>query len=301
MDQAFEKYFCQACGGERKHVVLFEKKTSGSEDEYNFQWINRFRIIECAGCENISFLKMYGDNFMMKDGQDGEMEYYEDNDVYPPYLKQGEELSGIHQLPENIKSIYRETVNALKVGSLLLTAAGFRAVIEATCNHLKIKQANLAERIDLLHSNGYLSKAESRRLHSIRFLGNSALHEIQTPKAEQLVILLGIVNHLLSNLFISDKLIKGKLDIPLDNYDDFVNVIKRSVRKELIGKEVSLDALLDKAKRLMSTKDYKSFRASFVEESGKGGFDFLEVADADSAKFKIIKLPKVVNTFDFDI
>lgn len=301
MDQTLEKYFCQACRGQRKHVVLFEKKTSGSEDEYNFQWINRFRIIECAGCENISFVKMYGDNFMMREGQDGEMEYYEDNDVYPYYLKQGEELSGIHQLPENIKSIYSETINALKVGSLLLTAAGFRAVIESTCNHLKIKQANLAERIDLLHSNGYLSKAESRRLHSIRFLGNSALHEIQTPKAEQLVILLGIVNHLLSNLFISDKLIKGKLDIPLDNYDDFVNVIKRSVRKELIGKDISLDTLLDKAKRLMSNKDYKSFRTLFVEESRKGVFDFLEVADPDSAKFKIIKLPKVINTFDFDI
>ncbi|WP_367866908.1 DUF4145 domain-containing protein [Pedobacter sp. WC2423] len=301
MDQTYEKYFCQACRGERKHIVLFEKKTKGSEDEYNFQWINRFRVIECAGCENISFLKMYGDNFMMREDPDGGMEYYEDAEVYPPYLYQGEELSGIHQVPENIKSIYKETINALKVGSLLLTAAGFRALIEATCNHLKIKHTNLAERIDLLHSNGYLTKAESRRLHSIRFLGNSALHEIQTPKADQLVILLSIVNHLLSNLFISDKLLKSKLDIPLDNYEDFTNVIKRSVRKDMIGTEVELDDLLGKAKRLMSNKDYKSFTASFTEEAVKGAFDFLELSEAGSARFKVLKESKVFSTFDIGL
>ena len=301
MEQTQYKYFCQACGGERKHSKLFEKKVNGAEEEYGFFWTTRFQIIECAGCENISFLKMYGDNYMMRGDPDGDMEYYEDEDIYPPYLKLGQELKGIHQVPENIRNIYKETINALKIGSLLLTAGGFRAVIEATCNHLKIKQANLAERIDLLHSNGYLSKAESRRLHSIRFLGNSALHEIQTPKSEQLVILLTIVNHLLSNLFISDKLIKGKLDIPLDNYEDFTNVIKRSVRKEMIGTDVRLDELLGKAKRLMSTKDYKSFKASFTDEAEKGVFDFLELGNADSSKFRIIKEPKMLNTFEFDL
>lgn len=298
MDQTSEKYFCQACRGERKHTVLFEKKTSGSEDDYNFQWVTRFRTIECAGCENISFLKMYGDNFMMREDSEGNMEYYEDAEVYPPFLAQGEELSSIHQIPDNIKSIYKETINAFKVSSLLLTAAGFRAVIEATCNQLKIKQANLAERIDLLHINGYLSKAESRRLHSIRFLGNNALHEIQTPKAEQLVILLSIINHLLNNLFISDKLLKNKLDIPLDNYEDFTNVIKRSIRKDMIGKAVQLDDLLGKAKQLISNKDYKSFRASFSDEAAKGVFDFLELIDASSATFKVLKEPMVVNTFE---
>lgn len=299
MNQPLNKYFCQVCGGLRKHILLYEKKTNGEEEDYNFQWITRYQLIECAGCENISFLKLYGDNFMMREGLNGEIDYYEDEEIYPPYLEQGEELKRISQVPENIRSIYKETVNAMKVQSLLLTAAGFRAVIEATCNHLKIKRANLAEGIDLLHSKGYLSRGESRRLHSIRFLGNNALHEIETPKAEQLVILLSIVNHLLSNLFINDKLIKGKLDIPLDNYEDFTNVVRRSVKKEMIGKEIDLDELLGKAKRLMSTKDYKSFRITFINEVKAGSFDFIGLVDEDKARFQVLKEEKMNTTFDF--
>jgi len=298
MNQTLNKYFCQACGGLRNHTVLYEKKTNGGEEEYNFQWIRRYQLIECAGCENISFLQLYGDNFMMREGRDGEVEYYEDEKIYPPYLEYGEELNRISQVPENIRSIYKETINAMKVQSLLLTAAGFRAVIEAICNHLKIKRANLADGINLLHSNGYLSKSESRRLHSVRFLGNNALHEIETPKVEQLVILLNIVNHLLSNLFINDKMIKGKLDIPLDNYEDFTNVIRRSVKREMIGKEIDLDGLLGKVRRLMSTKDYKSFRAAFVNEVKTGNFDFIALIDENNARFEVLKEEKMNTTFD---
>lgn len=131
---------------------------------------------------------------MMRQDPNGEMEYFEDSDVYPPYLGIGEELKGIHQIPETIRKLYKETIDALKVDSLILAAAGFRAIIEAICNYLKINKANLESRINLLFEGVHLTKNESRRLHSVRFLGNNALHETEAPKQEQLGILLRIIN-----------------------------------------------------------------------------------------------------------
>lgn len=297
MDQ---KYFCQACNGLRNHNQLYEKKIPGAEEDYNFQWINKYQVIECAGCENISFLKTYGDNFMMRQDENGEMEYYEKDDIYPPYLKIGEELKSIQQIPETIRNLYKETINAFKVDSLLLAAGGFRAIIEAICNHLKIQKANLETRINLLFEGGHLTKSESRRLHSVRFLGNNALHEIETPKPEQLDILIRIINHLLSNLFINDKLIKGKLDIPLDSYSEFTNVIPRLIKKEMLEKEISLEDILGKTKRLISAKDYKTFKNTFVSEVMDGKHESLQVVDADKATFKILSIFKPVNSWDFD-
>ncbi|MDR6784084.1 DUF4145 domain-containing protein [Pedobacter africanus] len=281
--------------------MLFEKKKSGEEIDYNFFWVTRFQLIECAGCENISFLESYGDSFMMTGNDHDGIEYYENAKIYPPYLKNGEELKQDLQIPQNIRNIYRETVNAFKIESLLLTAAGFRAVIEAICNHLKIKQANLADRIDLLHSKGHLSKSESRRLHSIRFLGNKALHEIETPKPEQLVILLNIINHLLSNLFINDKMMKDKLDIVVDTYEEFTIMLQKLVKKEISGTDVTIDSILGKSKHLVSKKNYTIFMETFIKEVKAGKFDFLKIADETKELFHIKSVPKLNSTLEFDI
>ncbi|SDJ48910.1 protein of unknown function [Pedobacter sp. ok626] len=281
--------------------MLFEKKKTGEEADYHFYWTKRFQLIECAGCENISFLESYGDNFMMTGNEHDGMEYYENDDIYPPYLKNGEELKQLNQVPENIRRIYRETVNAFKIESLLLTAAGFRAVIEAICNYLKIKQANLAERIDLLHSKGHLSKSESKRLHSIRFLGNKALHEIETPKPEQLAILLNIINHLLGNLFINDKMMRDKLDIAVDNYEEFTTMLLKLVKKEMIAAQISIDNILGKSRHLVSKKNYTDFTAAFVKEVKAGKYDFLEIVDETKSLFHIKSLPDLKTLWEFDI
>lgn len=289
-----KKYYCQKCRGLRNHVLLFNKEKSGSEDYGSFNWTRKYQVIECAGCENHSFLGIYGDSSMMQADDNGEPYYYDDEVIYPYYLKNVEELQHKYQVPGNIRNIYVETINAFKAGALLLTAGGFRAIIEAVCNYLKIRKEILEERINLLHSKGHLTLSESKRLHSIRFLGNSALHEIETPKPEQLEILLGIINHLLSKLFINDKLMKGKLDMPMDNYDEFSKVVQNFVKEDMLGKEVKLDDLLGKSKRLLSKANYKSFREQLIKDIQDKKFDFLEIVNEEKALFKILSKPKYV-------
>lgn len=290
-----EKYFCRNCKGLRNHKLIHEVKTRGGDDNDYFQWIRKYSIIECLGCEAVSFLEVYGDTEMIAHNEDGEPDYYFDKFIYPLYLEQSEELEYVHYIPESIKVIYRETISAFKTNSYILTAGGLRAIIEAICNHLKIKKGNLADRIDLLHNKGHLTLSESKRLHSIRFLGNDALHEIEKPKKDHLFILLDIVNHLLSNLFINDKILKGKLETIIDKYDEYIKLIRNKIDKDMIGKEFSMREILGKSIRLIPKTEYKKLEDEFKKEINSGEIDYVSIIkEPDESIYKIEKEPEFV-------
>lgn len=286
------KYFCSNCKGLRNHNVIFEHKVKGEEEEYIFQWINQYKVIECNGCENISFLHIYGDSSMIRSIGENGYDYYEEETIFPYYLSKGNQISS-HYLPSPIKEIYIETISAFKANALILTAGGFRAIIEALCNYLKIKKGNLEERINLLHNKGYLTLSESKRLHSIRFLGNDALHEIEKPKKAQLDILLEIINHLLSNLFINDRIIKGKIDTIIDDYKDFKNLLQRRVTKEMLKKEFSIEDFLGKSRRLISKENLSKFLNELNKEIKSKEIDYLEIINDKLGVYKVLGEPEL--------
>lgn len=288
-----EKFFCRVCKGKRNHEELFVKKTRGGDDDGFFQWIDSYSIIECRGCETVSFLKVYGDSSMIYETENGP-EYYFEKAIFPEYLERSHEIDRINYLPDTIKLIYKETISALKSNSYILTAGGLRAIIEAVCNHLKIKKSNLEERIDLLHNKGYLTLSESKRLHSIRFLGNDALHEMEKPKKDQLYLLLDIVNHLLSNLFINDKLIQGKVTTVIDKYDEFIKLLNNKINKKMLQQEYTLNQLLGNSKRLIVKKNYKTFEDKLIEEIENGNIDYVSISKKNAEViYKIEKEPEL--------
>jgi hypothetical protein len=283
-----EKRHCNNCKGKRNHKELFEKKIRGDDD--GFVWIERYLVIECLGCENVSFLKIYGDVTMVDYDYDGNPDYYYDETIFPYFLEKGTELKHQYHLPDSIKIIYKETIAAFKADSYILTAGGLRAIIEAICNNLKIKKDNLEKRIDALHKKGHLTLSESKRLHSIRFLGNDALHEISKPKKEHLYLLLEIINHLLANLFINDEIIKGKVDTIIDKYEDFVVLVQNLINEDLLKKELTLDELLGKSKRLIDKTKFTEFDKSFEKEVTDKKHDFISLTK--DKKYKILKVPE---------
>lgn len=287
-----KKYFCRTCRGLRNQKEIHRVKRIGEEDEGYLQWTTTYSILECLGCETISFLETYGDSSMIIEGKHGEPVYYDDEIIYPPYLRNGNEITSFF-LPEPIRSIYKETISAFKSDSSILTAGGLRAIIEAICNHLKIKKGELAIRINLLHEKGHLTLSESKRLHSIRFLGNDALHEIEKPKKTHLYILLEIVNHLLANLFINDKKMKGQLETIIDKYEDFLHLIRNKINNDLVGKEYTLTQILGKSKRLILKVNIKTFEDILKDEIKKGKIDYLSISnESEQSVYNVLKQPE---------
>jgi len=290
-----EKYYCSNCKGFRNHTKLHETIKKDTDDYLN--WKETYLIIECNGCENVSFAYIYEDSQMVQTDEFGDPEYFSDVTIYPYYLDKGEELKYLYLIPNSIQTIYKETISSFKANAFILTAGGFRAIIEEICNHLKIKKENLSDRIDNIHKKGYLTLNESKRLHSIRFLGNDALHEMKIPKKEHLQIVLEIINHLLENLFIQDKKIEDKIEVIIDTYDKFLLLIKNKITKEQVGKKLSLDEIMGNSKRLIKDKgNYGKFERALLLEIKNKTLDFLTVAKNGDNKYEIIKKP---STFDW--
>lgn len=280
------RYYCRNCRGLRNYQIVCEKKTKG--EDY-LQWHEDYYIIQCLGCETNSFLKVYGNEMMMEYDNEGNGEYVTEDKIYPAYLNSGTEIEQYYHLPEQIRNIYTETISAFKAEAFILTAAGFRAIIEAVCNNLKIKKDNLSKRIDLLSDKGFLTSNESKRLHSIRFMGNDALHEMETPKEEQLVVLLEITNHLLENLFIQDKKLQGTIDTLIDNYDDFLKLLKKCINSENLGKRLTLAAILGKSTRLLKEKEIKNLEEQLLKDIQNNKFDFIENEIVEDKNYYTVK------------
>lgn len=286
------KYYCRNCKGKRNHKTLFEKKNTGSEADGAYQWVERFLMIECSGCETISFAQVFGDNLMYNiDNENNKIEYYVDTTVFPYYIDNCREIKDKYLLPEVIKIVYQETLNAFKSNCFILTAGGFRAIIEALCNHLKIRKDDLSVRINLLYEKGFLTKSESKRLHSIRFLGNDSLHEMEVPKVSQLIIVLEIVNHLLENLFIHDKIIEDNIDVIIDKYECFIKLLnKLTMKNESNETEFTLNKFLGKSKRLIRKEDLAKFEEILLGEINEGKISFISSIGKDekgASKYKI--------------
>jgi hypothetical protein len=113
--------------------------------------------------------------------------------------------------------------------------------------------------------------------------------------------LLELINHLLSNLFINDKILKGKVDTIIDTYEEFKRLVMSKLTEELIGKEITLSELIDKTKRLIPKAELSNFEKQLIKDLKANKLDYIELKkEIDNIGiYKILKVPSIFN-FGFD-
>lgn len=260
-----EKNYCVSCRQETNHEILFNT-AQGSKEEDDFHWSTKYQVIQCKGCSSIQFRKIDSDESMITYDEDGDEFSYDETICYPPYLIDHKLLSNYYYIPTQIRTVYLETIEAFKSKSYLLAGAGFRAIIEAICIEEKIKGGNLDQKIANLLKNKLITEKESNRLHSIRFLGNDSVHEMLVPTQKKLYIVLGIIEHLLKNLYLIDKEAKSELDTIVNNYDDFLELLWFEGRKLSIGDEKSIKEILGKQTRRIETVNLQNFTQLLITD-----------------------------------
>ena len=284
-----KQYYCRICKGKRNHKLLQkEDRTINTED---FCCTESFSIIQCLGCNSMSFLRIYGDEDMkVTDEHTGEPDYYDEEEIFPKYIAGGIEIITMtYYLPEKVRNIYQETVEALKNDLYILAAGGLRTIIEAICNELRIKKRDISKKIDELLNKKHLTKAQINRLHSVRFLGNDALHEVDTPKKKDVYGLFEIINHLLEELFILDKKIQnGKYKI-IDDYNDFKKLLVYCIKNHMIGNKYELKNIFKQYYRLIEKESLGDLIQKLNDEIKDGKIKSLEIVDESTNKYKIIK------------
>ena len=200
---------CGLCGqASREHRILHEKVINCCDGpDYPVDSKEYHRFVECMGCKSTKYV------ISTLDCQDYEAKE-ENFIVYPdapgntvrrkPAISSDEAIDagGERLIPESVWKMYGETIVALNSDIRTLAGGGLRAVVEAICLDKKIMNGNLQEKIDELTKKNLLTTTQAELLHEERYLGNSALHELSTPSAQDIEDGLGIVEGLINAIYI---------------------------------------------------------------------------------------------------
>lgn len=205
------KSFCANCNRPTNQTILKQEELNYYEEDTTWWENNKYQIIQCGGCDEISFRKIYSDAQMNQTRDENDAHSQE---LYPKRGPNSVPIRTFHNIPLNIRGLYRETVDAYNNEQLILCTAGIRAMIEGICLDKKIIGINvitkkgktilknsLEGKIDGLAESGYLTKDNATSLHELRFLGNEALHELSRPSVAELKLVIEIIELTLDNIY----------------------------------------------------------------------------------------------------
>jgi hypothetical protein len=244
------KSYCQNCDFETNHKILQEQSYDGDD---SYQCRTLYMIVECKGCDTVSFRNEFID-FESAYPDDFNQWHPEVTTTTYPAKSIKQKIDNFWALPEKIHIVYLESIRAFNAECFLLTGVGFRAVIEAICLDKNIPGRDLAKKIDNLTRQKLITEKEAQRLHSIRFIGNDSVHEMNVPEKNKLLIVLNIIEHLLNNLYIIDYEIKNQLETVIAFYSEFEVLLNANLKKMVSGDEIPLAKILGKSIRRLHGK-----------------------------------------------
>nr|MBF0681735.1 DUF4145 domain-containing protein [Pseudomonas sp.] len=204
------RVYCGECKRYTNHTVLSLREVKAHPNE-GYHWGETHYFCQCAGCDSYCYAiaEWSEDDW---NPHTGDMDYRWK--TYPRSKGERHPIDDVHELPSKVRVIYQEILGAVNAQLPVLTAIGLRALIEAICKDQCVNAGNLEKLIDGLASNGVLSQAQAKILHSHRFLGNVAAHEIESAKPKELVAALEIAEAMLRAIYVlpglSDQIKTGK-------------------------------------------------------------------------------------------
>lgn len=194
--------FCNNCRHETNHHVKSEhisKHPDVVDGRYLRFWEERRqRFLICKGCEKAT-LEVGWTHQGAADPETGERIW--STEYFPKRVKHNVGQKQFKQLPDQLDTIYRETIQAYNVEAKILTAVGLRSLIEGICKDQNIGSSGdrLEKRIDKLDE--ILPSHIVSDLHEFRFMGNEAVHELESSSEEELAIAIEICEDLLNYIY----------------------------------------------------------------------------------------------------
>ena len=209
---------CIECKRPTRHRVMVSLDKTGTAydnvEGWSVDWSDRYQVLECQGCETISFRHQSWFSEAQDYDDDGTIER-----LYPIRNKEAINPRPFKNVPSNLRRIYNELIDCFNNDSPTLCAAGLRALVEGVCAeqgildgpvevlakgggaHQTIRKSTLEGRIAGLQEKALLTQSSAQTLHEHRYLGNSAVHELVRPSSDELKLAIEIIEHVLEQLY----------------------------------------------------------------------------------------------------
>lgn len=175
--------------------------------------------LACAGCEQGSFRTTWVTSEDYVDPETGTLEG--STTVYPPRTQDMREPRPYRNLPKTLSDLYHDVVRAHNENMPLLCAAGLRALVEGLCKDQRVSSGqvkvktkkgptlktlkDLRGRIEGLAQKGLLTPRDAKVMHSLRFMGNEAVHELQAPPIGQIRTAIDVIEHMFDGVYELDE------------------------------------------------------------------------------------------------
>jgi hypothetical protein len=218
--------YCETCEGERSHQEVAQPYELNSGIDAEIRWFEKYYIAKCRGCETITFVKKHGNEEMWELDAFGEQEYTFTFTVYHEALvnrQRRRKRKDFKHVPDFIKYLYTEVIDAYNRNLLILCPVGQRMIIEAICQEKgieiellsgkdgtpklddegqqKYRNLTLSEKIDILQSSGYITPIQAAVLHQIKGMGNDAAHKITKHDDEIIGAALEVLESMLYSIY----------------------------------------------------------------------------------------------------
>lgn len=195
--------YCNSCQHETNHVCRLDEFSFVRLDEdedidtYGVE-VDGLRLWSCAGCdewtiEKYAALTVVEEYDALIDPKRIWSTYLPERTRFYAKLKQ------YHLLPPTLVQVYQEVLHSYNSDLVILCAVGIRTLLEGICADQEIRGGNLFQKIEGL--SDMLPKNIVSNLHSLRFLGNEAAHELVSPDREEIHLAIQLIEDLLNFLY----------------------------------------------------------------------------------------------------
>lgn len=267
---------CRSCKRNTKHNTLGKISRGTDPDIYHDE--TKYFILECNGCETVSFRKEYHDYESYYPVGHEEYEHDITVETFPHYIKNHNPIESLTDIPIIVKGIYQESLLAIQEGAFTLAGLGLRATIEAICNDKDVTGKNLQTRINTMNRSGMISKSDAERLHAIRFMGNDAAHEIKKAKKQSVLIALKIIEHILLSVYVFEEEVTQHLEKPISTLDDALPILITNLKKITTHSNFTFTKWLGASRRRVLEK-IEDLEAELKEKIESGDFEGVELID----------------------
>ncbi|MBN2286357.1 MAG: DUF4145 domain-containing protein [Tissierellales bacterium] len=200
--------FCNGCERVTSHTCHGEYSSYTGDSEFY-----GYRLYVCDKCK-MGVLEVFYTNPDICDHAGGN---WNEDDLRGEYLYFPERThltrrpQEFPQAPKKLTEVYHEIITAFNAGLPRLCAIGIRALIEGICEDKQISgnNLNLQKKIDRL--NALTGQGIAEGLHSIRFLGNAAAHELEVPYKQEVELAIELCEGLMVLLYSLNLEQKSKL------------------------------------------------------------------------------------------
>jgi len=204
--------FCNKCRGETEHTLSGENYRDYpnyiDKDIVGIVERSGFRFWVCSGCKTGTLEEYYV--FDILDDEYKKDESMWNFSYYPTRNEFEIKARGFKQLAGKLSNIYQETLGAYNNKLPVLCAVAIRSLLEGICADKKITGRNLEQKINNMTT--ILPNNIVTSLHSLRFIGNEAAHELSAPSNDELKLAIELCEDLLNFLYELDYKAKSLSD-----------------------------------------------------------------------------------------